>query len=630
MDNHVNEEQHPLHLVHVHYATRIHTHRGSENDRFYMAQTTTSTKNNVAKVKVRAKDSTSAKNKAATYMSQSGKRVTKVEHHGVISEKKFERIEPSFDPPKPKPVVKKQSLVQKIASRFKKQGPAERIEPSFDPPKPKEAQKPAGKIEPTLDGKPPAKTRIVRGEKGRFKKEVIPPAPPVENDTVSGHKFVINKDNSVHYHAPDGSKHQMFGPMTNKSSAHQLTLDAVRFIHNEDPNSKIHVHDSSGGYGKFVNMKSKSSEKWAETYRKKEASRQSRLNDPNKKVRDKAEQEHVPSYSMSPIPNHKITEEKMFTINENKYAPKKLRDITLKPSRKWNEYDGNTKDEQEIVDRFRKNAVQHPDRNGNGDDIFKAVNLKRVEKPMVPGEDEKKYAEWNGDVKNIEEKYSLLSFSELLEATRPLVSNHYGEGTTEKIRPHHLDYHWATKYVAQPGDRISQHGDDAVIHHYSDGGHHTTRIENGAKHISEMPKGTYDKPAGRTDAHAGKHIVMRTTMSYKSEPRVDFVGAKKNKSIAGGHIHVDNEEHAKEFKTAAHAHNHANMMNRYHDEYGDGGHPKHYTVHPKRDAQQIKKANLAHAAAKKEHEATLKKHGGNIFHPEVEKSYHKMVAAKSR
>lgn len=593
-----------------------------------MTHSAKSSKDNVAKVKVRAKDATSAKNKAATHMSQQSKKVTKVEHKGIITEKKFERIEPTFDAPKPK--APKQSLASKIVSklRIKKDGPAARVEPSFDAPKPKAAA-PVGKIEPTMNGKPHPTTRIVRGDKGRYKKEAIPPAPEVHDGNSKEHKFVINKDNSIHYHAPDGSKQELFGPMHHQSSAHQLALDSVKFVHKQDPSAKIHVHDSSGGYGKFVGRVSKTSADWSEYHHKKEADRKSRLNDKSPKVRAKAEAEPVPTHSSDPtIPKHKITEENMSVTEETKYAPKKLKDVTSRPSRKWNEYGGNTKDEQDIVDKVRDNTVQVPDRNGNGDDVFKAAKLKRAEKPVNPGDDEKKYAEWNGEVKNIEEAFGVLSFNDLMEAARPLTTTKFG---SEKITPRHLDYHWATKHVALHGDRIHAEGDDAVItHHHPDGGRDTTRIEKGAKHISEMPKGTYDhKEGGRSDAHAGKKVVMRTTHSYGKEPKVDFVGAKKRKGSFGGHHHVDDESQAKEFKSAAHAHNHANMMNRYHADYGDEGHPKHFSVHDKRDANQVKASKKAVAVATQNHRETLAKHGHNIYHPEVEKSQRAVQAAKA-
>jgi hypothetical protein len=85
------------------------------------------------------------------------------------------------------------------------------------------------------------------------------------------------------------------------------------------------------------------------------------------------------------------------------YAPKKLKDIVLRPSRKWSEYDGNTDDEKDIVRKSRASTVVHPDRNGNEDDVFKASKLKRAGKPVAPGEDEKKYADNNGHVTNVGE-----------------------------------------------------------------------------------------------------------------------------------------------------------------------------------------------------------------------------------
>lgn len=80
---------------------------------------------------------------------------------------------------------------------------------------------------------------------------------------------------------------------------------------------------------------------------------------------------------------------------ETKFAPKKLRDIIAKPAKRTHEYKGNTPDERAIVARYDDNTVEHPDRNGNGDDVFKASKIKRDDKKVVPGDDEKKYDEWN-------------------------------------------------------------------------------------------------------------------------------------------------------------------------------------------------------------------------------------------
>lgn len=81
---------------------------------------------------------------------------------------------------------------------------------------------------------------------------------------------------------------------------------------------------------------------------------------------------------------------------------KSLRDIIgATPKRMHNELDGNTKDEQEIIAKIRSYTKKYADLNGNGDDVFSASKIDRDEKKVVPGEDEKKYAEFNGEVKNI-------------------------------------------------------------------------------------------------------------------------------------------------------------------------------------------------------------------------------------
>lgn len=94
-------------------------------------------------------------------------------------------------------------------------------------------------------------------------------------------------------------------------------------------------------------------------------------------------------------------------MENNKYAPKKLKDIVEKPSKKTHEWKGNTEDEKAIVARYDFNTVHHPDRNGNGDDVFKGSNLKRAEKAVEPGEDEKKYDEWNNGSCGVKESMTI-------------------------------------------------------------------------------------------------------------------------------------------------------------------------------------------------------------------------------
>ncbi len=95
--------------------------------------------------------------------------------------------------------------------------------------------------------------------------------------------------------------------------------------------------------------------------------------------------------------------EDMKDVNAAKpLGAKPLSQIISKPSRKYNEYTGSTDDERKIVKMYRDHTVLIPDANGNGDDVFKAAKIKRAEKPINPGDDEKKYAEWNGDVAFVE------------------------------------------------------------------------------------------------------------------------------------------------------------------------------------------------------------------------------------
>ncbi len=82
---------------------------------------------------------------------------------------------------------------------------------------------------------------------------------------------------------------------------------------------------------------------------------------------------------------------------------KPLSKIIAQPAKKYNEYTGSTADERAIMKRYQDHTVLVPDRNGNGDDVFKAAKIKRAHKPLNPGDDEKIYAAWNGDVPVVEE-----------------------------------------------------------------------------------------------------------------------------------------------------------------------------------------------------------------------------------
>lgn len=74
-------------------------------------------------------------------------------------------------------------------------------------------------------------------------------------------------------------------------------------------------------------------------------------------------------------------------------------------------YEPKSPDEKKFKDKHI--TIKHPDRNGNGDDVFQATNVKKVERTKErhgyePGEDEKVYEEVDlddiDDVEEIEEK----------------------------------------------------------------------------------------------------------------------------------------------------------------------------------------------------------------------------------
>ena len=92
---------------------------------------------------------------------------------------------------------------------------------------------------------------------------------------------------------------------------------------------------------------------------------------------------------------HVGLKEEVELAENNKFAPKKLKDIIPKPSKERHEWKGNTEDEKAIIAKLDANTVRHPDRNGNGDDVFKGSKIERDEKHVWPGNDEKNYDEWN-------------------------------------------------------------------------------------------------------------------------------------------------------------------------------------------------------------------------------------------
>lgn len=581
----------------------------------------------------------------------------------VREAKKFDRIEPTFGPNPNRPKPAPGSSVHN------------RAEPTM-----------TGKPHPTFKISRGDKGRYKSEPIGP-----APAVRSPHEDSGDRHTITINRDHSVDYHSPSGEKHKLYSSMKNKSSVHGAVLDAVKFIKHQSPSDKVHVQDHAGGYKEYHDKTKKSSAVFDRV--RQAHSSTITMTKKEKEKHEAAKSAQAYPHRFGSFPNHTISEETDWDpatrtnrevekyhivrskgrseegrvmgvaktkkgarksldkhdndyggyahsikpifkestemVAEGKYTPKKLKDIVSKPTKKWNEYKGNTKDEQDIVQHIEDETLKHPDRNGNGDDVFNASGIKRVEKPVQPGQDEKGYDSWQKDVANVSESEAptmLLPSQFLDEAARPLT----GRWGSEKITARHLDYHWATKTVAPRGASISTHGDDAVIHHGNgDGTHSTHRIENGAKHISEMPKGTYDsKPEGRSDAHAGKYNVVRTVHAYGKDKKVDFVGDRKKSGLAGGHVHTADESGAKEFKSSEHAQNHANMMNHHHEVFGDSGHPTHWSVHEKRDSNQIKSSKKAYADAAKVHSDTLRKHGGNIFHPDVEKSYSNMESKR--
>lgn len=189
--------------------------------------------------------------------------------------------------------------------------------------------------------------------------------------------FHINKDRSVDLEDSEG-RYNLNGPMKNLSSVHPHVIDYMKRLRHMGDDRHIHVKDSSGDWGRMMRKRD-------ETLADNEKSRKRGLEPTNFVKRED-------------VPEHTYSEETMH--EEKKFAPKPLRDIVPKPARRWSEYDGNTPDEQKIVSDFRKGIV-HADRNGNGDEVFKASKVKRDEKPVVPGDDESIYAGHNGDVANV-------------------------------------------------------------------------------------------------------------------------------------------------------------------------------------------------------------------------------------
>lgn len=426
-------------------------------------------------VNVQAKSKEHALNKVGVWASKRQIPIHKLEHVGINEAKKFERIEPTFDTPKPK--AAKKSLFS-----FMKKKPTAKIEPTLfghpEIPKPAAPKSKSGerilpneKKEPTVDKiDATQKARgysIKRGAAGKFEKVPNGSAPEVSlksNATKSApqvHKITINKDNSVDHTDHNGNKTRI-KPANGANTldiAHRIVVSKLQDIDQKTKgNHKISVDDKTKTFKDHVSgikvgaaKKNDARMKYVHPIPTHTINGVEHVHDNSstlktlKSLREETDY-HRPSGTMKEVDHYKIVTgsnhaygpgtvvgkaktkkgankskdnhdnkygayaHRIVTvfkesINEaavEKYAPKKLKDILTKPARKWNEYKGNTKDEQDIVDKINKNTVVHPDRNGNGDDVFTGSKLKRDEKAVIPGDDEKKYADWNGKVKNVE------------------------------------------------------------------------------------------------------------------------------------------------------------------------------------------------------------------------------------
>ena len=460
------------HRVNIHYkdSRRVVGH-GIESD-FAQHKSIRSIKK--ISVNVQAKSKEQALNKVGVWASKRQIPIHKLEHAGINEAKKFERIEPNFDAPKPK--AAKKSLFS-----FMKKKSSSKIEPTLfghpEIPKPaapkskgNERILPSEKKEPVVDKIDAAQKAkgytIKRGNAGRFEKVPNPTAPEVSLSKTpkaapAVHKITINKDNSVDHVDSSGNKTRI-KPANGANTldiAHRIVVSKLKDIDQETKgNHKISVDDKTKTFKDHVSgikvgmaRKNDARMKYVHPIPAHTINGVEHVHDNSntlktlKALREETDY-HRPSGTMKEVDHYKIVTgvnhahgpgiavgkaktkkgarksmdkhdndygayaHKIVTvfkesINESaveKYAPKKLKDILTKPARKWNEYKGNTKDEQDIIDKINNNTVVHPDRNGNGDDVFTGSKLKRDEKAVVPGDDEKKYAEWNGKVKNVE------------------------------------------------------------------------------------------------------------------------------------------------------------------------------------------------------------------------------------
>ena len=464
-----------------------------------------------------------------------------------------------------------------------------RVEPTFDAPKPK--SKGNERIEPTFDAPKNSSTSSTSKKSSS--------GPAMKDDevrmSITHHITPIrgtsNKPRSlykVHKVEKDGSSQEIFSSQ-HLETIHRFVLGGVRHVKDAAPETPVHVHDKAKtGYSKWIDS-----------------------------TRPHGKKMTVPDHTISEN-DHNRGSSNMTT--NTKYAPKKLKDILPpKPSKKWNELDGNTEDEKKIVSDFRKNAVLHPDPAGNGDDVFKASNIVHNGKPVLPGDDEEKYAKNNGKVANLEAYKLPGSLWDITEAAGPMATSYFSSPITGRD----TDFHWATKHVAPQGSKIRRVGKDAEITHPDGTIHH---IEDGAVHQSQKKYDT--KPEGKTHAHAGKYTVIKKTAPYgnHSKTLTHFVSSKIASNTMGAKSTTSDEKWAHEFHNKEHASNYTNVMHHAIDKLGDGGHPTRYEIHNKRSPGEIKKSQIAHKAARAEYMAAVDKHKFDHSHPEVQKRYHKVLS----
>lgn len=329
-------------------------------------------------------------NKAGVHMSKGRFTVHSLEHMHERAMNHRDRIEPHFGPAAPKP--DKDHLG--------------RIEPHFGPARTKTA---SGRIEPHFD------TSYAAPKASSNSPAAANHSAPEASHSEPGkkHYLVINKDNSVSHTEPGKQPVKLIGAMTHKSSVHGAVLQAVRKI--TALGHQVHVIDAAKTYGAYAKKVSKTSSSfpahtfteetaWDSDTRKerevdhykivhKDGSVVGKAN--TKKGAQRSLDRHDNNYGSYAHRIKTVFKEDVDMTETTKFAPKKLKDIVLKPERKTNEYDGNTPDERKIVAKIRDNTVVIPDRNGNGDDVFKGSKLKRTEKPVNPGDDEKSYDAWN-------------------------------------------------------------------------------------------------------------------------------------------------------------------------------------------------------------------------------------------